>query len=28
MAGRMGWEYSRLVKTIFQHALKRYGMAG
>ncbi|MDI6762157.1 MAG: ATP-grasp domain-containing protein [Thermodesulfobacteriota bacterium] len=28
MAGRMGWEYSRLVKTIFHHALKRYGMAG
>jgi len=28
MAGRMGWEYSRLVKTIFHDALKRYGMAG
>ncbi|OGP73450.1 MAG: hypothetical protein A2V86_02345 [Deltaproteobacteria bacterium RBG_16_49_23] len=28
MAGRMGWEYSRLVKTVFHHALKRYGMAG
>ncbi len=28
MAGRMGWEYSRLVKRIFYHALKRYGMAG
>ena len=28
MAGRMGWEYSRLVKTIFNHALKRYGMVG
>ena len=23
MAGRMGWEYDRLVKTIFHHALKR-----
>ncbi len=28
MAGRMGWEYNRLVKTIFHHALERYGMAG
>jgi D-alanine-D-alanine ligase len=28
MAGRMGWEYSRLVKTIFHHALVRYGMVG
>jgi D-alanine-D-alanine ligase len=26
MAGRMGWEYDRLVKTIFHHALKRNGM--
>lgn len=26
MAGRMGWEYSRLVKTIFHHALNRYGI--
>jgi D-alanine-D-alanine ligase len=25
IAGRMGWDYARLVKTIFQHALKRYG---
>jgi D-alanine-D-alanine ligase len=25
MAKRMGWEYSRLVGTIFRHALKRYG---
>jgi D-alanine-D-alanine ligase len=25
MARRMGWDYSRLVKTIFHHALKRYG---
>jgi D-alanine-D-alanine ligase len=25
MAGRMGWDYGRLVKTIFHHALKRYG---
>jgi D-alanine-D-alanine ligase len=24
MARRMGWDYARLVKTIFQHALKRY----
>ncbi len=28
MAGRMGWEYSRLVKTIFHHALNRYGLTG
>jgi D-alanine-D-alanine ligase len=28
MAGRMGWEYSRLIRTIFRHALKRYGMVG
>ncbi len=28
MAGRMGWEYSRLVKTIFHHALRRYGFMG
>ncbi len=26
MARCMGWEYSQLVKTIFHHALKRYGM--
>ena len=26
MAGRMGWEYERLVRTIFHHALKRYGL--
>jgi len=26
MARRMGWDYARLVKTIFHHALKRYGM--
>jgi D-alanine-D-alanine ligase len=26
MAGRMGWEYGRLVKTIFHHALKRNGL--
>jgi D-alanine-D-alanine ligase len=25
MARSMGWDYARLVKTIFQHALKRYG---
>ena len=25
MAKRMGWDYDRLVKTIFHHALKRYG---
>jgi len=25
MAKRMGWDYSELVKTIFHHALKRYG---
>jgi len=24
MARRMGWDYARLVKTIFHHALKRY----
>lgn len=28
MAGRMGWDYSRLVKTIFHHALRRYGFMG
>lgn len=28
MAGRMGWDYSRLVKTIFHHALRRYGLTG
>lgn len=28
MARRMGWEYHQLVKTIFHHALKRYGIAG
>jgi D-alanine-D-alanine ligase len=28
MAGRMGWEYPRLIRTIFHHALKRYGLAG
>ena len=28
MARRMGWEYSRLIRTIFHHALKRYGLAG
>jgi D-alanine-D-alanine ligase len=28
MAGRMGWDYDRLVKTIFHHALKRNGMFG
>ncbi len=28
MARHMGWEYSRLVKTIFQHALQRYGLGG
>ena len=27
MARRMGWDYDRLVKTIFYHALKRNGMA-
>lgn len=26
MAKRMGWDYGRLVRTIFHHALKRYGM--
>jgi len=26
MARKMGWNYDRLVKTIFHHALKRYGM--
>lgn len=26
MAGRMGWDYDRLVKSIFHHALKRYGL--
>ncbi len=25
MARSMGWDYARLVKTIFHHALKRYG---
>ncbi len=28
MARHMGWEYSQLVKTIFYHALKRYGIVG
>lgn len=28
MARRMGWEYPRLVKTIFHHALNRYGITG
>jgi D-alanine-D-alanine ligase len=28
MARRMGWDYDRLVKTIFHHALKRYGLNG
>ncbi len=27
IAGRMGWTYDRLVKTIFHHALKRYGLS-
>ncbi len=27
IARGMGWDYARLVKTIFHHALKRYGMA-
>lgn len=27
MAKKMGWDYSRLVKTIFHYALKRYGLA-
>jgi D-alanine-D-alanine ligase len=26
MAGRMGWDYGQLVKTIFHHALKRNGL--
>jgi D-alanine-D-alanine ligase len=26
MAKKMGWDYSRLVKTIFHYALKRYGL--
>lgn len=26
MARRMGWDYAMLVKTIFHHALKRYGL--
>jgi D-alanine-D-alanine ligase len=26
MAGRMGWDYDRLVKTIFHHALRRNGL--
>ena len=26
MARKMGWDYSRLVKTIFHYALKRYGL--
>ena len=26
MARRMGWSYEQLVKTIFHHALKRYGL--
>ncbi len=26
MAGRMGWDYARLVKTVFHHALKRNGL--
>jgi D-alanine-D-alanine ligase len=25
IARNMGWDYARLVKTIFHHALKRYG---
>ncbi len=25
MARQMGWEYAKLIKTIFHHALKRYG---
>jgi hypothetical protein len=28
MAGRMGWEYSTLIKTIFHHALERNGLIG
>ena len=27
MAQKMGWDYPRLVKTIFRHALERYGFA-
>jgi D-alanine-D-alanine ligase len=27
IAGRMGWSYEQLVKTIFHHALRRYGMS-
>lgn len=26
MAGRMGWDYAKLIKTIFYHALKRNGL--
>jgi D-alanine-D-alanine ligase len=26
MARGMGWDYARLVKTIFHHAVKRYGL--
>jgi D-alanine-D-alanine ligase len=26
MASRIGWNYARLIKTIFRYALKRYGM--
>jgi len=26
MAGRMGWDYAKLIKTVFQHALKRNGL--
>lgn len=28
MARKMGWQYHQLVKTIFHHALKRYGISG
>jgi D-alanine-D-alanine ligase len=28
MARAAGWDYPRLVKTIFRHALNRYGLAG
>ena len=28
MARSMGWDYARLVKNIFHHALKRYGWTG
>jgi D-alanine-D-alanine ligase len=28
MARRMGWDYGRLIRTIFRHALERYGMIG